>query len=74
MKQLVVTADDYGAAPEVNDAVQRCHENGILTAASLMVSGAASADAVRRAKAMPRLREGVEFFQFLRNREDMIVS
>ena len=59
MKQLIVTADDYGASPEVNDAVQSCHETGILTAASLMVSGAAAADAVRRAKMLPRLRVGL---------------
>jgi len=59
VKQLIVTADDYGASPEVNDAVQSCHETGILTAASLMVSGAAAADAVRRAKMLPRLRVGL---------------
>jgi hopanoid biosynthesis associated protein HpnK len=59
VKHLIVTADDFGAAEAVNDAVQRCHETGILTAASLMVSGAASADAVRRAKALPRLRVGL---------------
>ena len=33
--------------------------DGILTAASLMVSGAAAADAVRRARAMPSLRVGL---------------
>ena len=59
MKQLIVTADDYGAAPEVNDAVEQAHKNGILSAASLMVAGAAAADAVRRAKAMPSLRVGL---------------
>jgi hopanoid biosynthesis associated protein HpnK len=59
VKQLIVTADDFGVAEAVNDAVQRCHESGILTAASLMVSGAAAADAVRRAKALPRLRVGL---------------
>jgi hopanoid biosynthesis associated protein HpnK len=59
VKQLIITADDYGAAPEVNDAVEQAHKNGILTAASLMVSGAAAADAVRRAKAMPDLRVGL---------------
>jgi hopanoid biosynthesis associated protein HpnK len=59
MKRLIVTADDYGAAPEVNDAVEQAHKNGILSAASLMVSGAASDDAVRRAKAMPSLRVGL---------------
>ena len=38
MKQLIVTADDFGAAREVNDAVEQAHRGGILTAASLMVS------------------------------------
>jgi hopanoid biosynthesis associated protein HpnK len=59
VKQLVVTADDFGAAVEVNDAVERAHQGGILTAASLMVAGAAAHDAVTRAKAMPGLRVGL---------------
>jgi hopanoid biosynthesis associated protein HpnK len=59
MKNLIITADDFGAAEAVNDAVEQAHKNGILTAASLMVSGAASADAVRRARAMPKLRVGL---------------
>lgn len=59
MKRLIVTADDFGAAEAVNDAVEQAHRGGILTAASLMVSGAAAADAVRRAKAMPNLRVGL---------------
>jgi hopanoid biosynthesis associated protein HpnK len=58
-KQLIVTADDFGAAPEVNDAVERAHEQGILSAASLMVSAPAAADAVRRAKALPGLGVGL---------------
>jgi hopanoid biosynthesis associated protein HpnK len=59
VKQLIVTADDFGAAEAVNDAVERCHRNGILTAASLMVSGAAAADAVRRARLLPSLKVGL---------------
>ncbi|HSS14087.1 MAG TPA: hopanoid biosynthesis-associated protein HpnK [Rhizomicrobium sp.] len=59
MKQLIVTADDFGAAAQVNDAVERAHRHGILTAASLMVAGAAARDAVARAKAMPDLRVGL---------------
>ena len=46
MKRLIVTADDFGAAVEVNEAVERAHRHGVLTAASLMVSGAAAHDAV----------------------------
>ncbi len=59
MKNLIVTADDLGAAVEVNEAVERAHRDGILSAASLMVAGAAAADAVARAQAMPRLRVGL---------------
>lgn len=58
-KQLIVTADDFGAALAVNDAVERAHKEGILTAASLMVSAPAAADAVKRAKTMGRLRVGL---------------
>jgi hopanoid biosynthesis associated protein HpnK len=59
VKGLIVTADDFGAAVEVNDAVEQGHRDGILTAASLMVSGPAAADAVARAKMLPRLRVGL---------------
>jgi hopanoid biosynthesis associated protein HpnK len=59
LKRLVVTADDFGAAVEVNDAVLDAHANGILTATSLMVAAPAAADAVARAKAAPSLRVGL---------------
>jgi hopanoid biosynthesis associated protein HpnK len=59
VKQLIVTADDFGAAVEVNEAVERAHLGGILSAASLMVSGNAARDAVERARKMPTLRVGL---------------
>lgn len=59
MKRLIVTADDFGASLEVNEAVERAHAGGILTAASLMVAGNAAADAVERAKRLPRLGVGL---------------
>lgn len=59
MKRLVVTADDFGLSIEVNEAVEQAHREGILTAASLMVSGPAAADAVARAERMPSLRVGL---------------
>jgi len=58
-RKLVITADDFGAAKEVNDAVELAHRRGVLTAASLMVTGPAAADAVARAKMMPSLRVGL---------------
>jgi len=59
MKQLIITADDFGASPQVNEAVEIAHREGILTAASLMVSAPAAADAVARARTMPKLRVGL---------------
>jgi chitin disaccharide deacetylase len=56
---LIVTADDFGLAPEVNAAVESAHKNGILTAASLMIGAPAAADAVDRARRMPSLKVGL---------------
>ncbi|MBV9841973.1 MAG: hopanoid biosynthesis-associated protein HpnK [Sphingomonadaceae bacterium] len=58
-RRLIVTSDDFGAALAVNEAVEQAHRNGILTAASLMVSGDACADAIARAKTMPKLGVGL---------------
>ncbi|CAO4171962.1 Hopanoid biosynthesis associated protein HpnK [Methylorubrum populi] len=59
MKRLVVTADDFGLSREVNEAVEQAHREGILTAASLMVSAPGAADAVARARRTPSLRVGL---------------
>jgi chitin disaccharide deacetylase len=58
-KRLIVTADDFGAATSVNEAIELAHRSGILNTASLMVSGRAVEDAVFRAKRMPALRVGL---------------
>ena len=59
MKRLIVTADDFGAAPEVNEAVEAAHRGGILTAASLMVAAGGALDAIARARRLPSLRVGL---------------
>src|SRR5262249_184262 len=59
MKQLIVTADDFGAPAEVNEPADPPPSDGILSAASLMVAGPAASDAVARAKTMPKLRVGL---------------
>lgn len=56
---LIITADDFGLHPSVNEAVERAYRDGILTTASLMVGAPAAAEAVRRAKTMPELRVGL---------------
>ena len=59
MKKLIITADDFGLDQAVNDAVEAGHSRGVLTAASLMVTGAAAEDAVTRARRLPRLGVGL---------------
>ena len=59
MSSLTVTADDFGLAVEVNEAVERAHRDGILTAASLMVAEPFAPDAVARAARLPELRIGL---------------
>jgi len=58
-KRLIVTADDFGLAVPVNEAVELGHLNGILTSASLMVTAPAAADAIERARRLPRLGVGL---------------
>src|ERR1700733_3103569 len=58
-RHLIVTADDFALHKTVNEAVERASRGGILTAASLMVSAPAAADAVRRARRLPNLRVGL---------------
>ena len=56
---MIVTADDFGLAPEVNAAVETAHKSGILTAASLMIGAPAAADALDRSRRMPALKVGL---------------
>lgn len=59
MKRLIVTADDFGLSLAVNEAVEEAHRDGLLTCASLMVTGPAAADAVARARRLPSLGVGL---------------
>jgi len=56
---LIVTADDFGLHQAVNEAVEQANRAGVLSAASLMMGSPATADAVRRARRLPRLRVGL---------------
>jgi hopanoid biosynthesis associated protein HpnK len=59
MRELIVTADDFGLALPVNEAIERGHREGILSTASLMVAAPATQDAVERARRLPSLRVGL---------------
>jgi hopanoid biosynthesis associated protein HpnK len=58
-KMLIVTGDDFGVSSLVNRAIIQAHQQGILTAASLMVNGGAFQEAVTLARENPRLAVGV---------------
>lgn len=49
-RRLIVNADDFGRSSPINQAVIRAHREGILTTASLMVTGAAAAEAIELAR------------------------
>lgn len=57
-RQLVVNADDFGLTRDVNQGIFEAHRDGVLTAATLMATGAAFDDAVRIAKENPSLDVG----------------
>ena len=56
---VIVTADDFGLSPEVNAAVEQAHQQGVLTAASLMVGERAVPEAVAIARRNPSLAVGL---------------
>lgn len=58
-RRVIVAADDFGMSPGVNAGILRAHRDGVLTETSLMVNGAAFADAVARAAATPSLSVGL---------------
>lgn len=57
--RLIVNADDFGRSAEINAAVVRALRAGILTSASLMVTGEAVDEAVQIARDHPRLAVGL---------------
>jgi chitin disaccharide deacetylase len=59
LKRLIVTGDDFGISIPVNEAIEKAHSNGILTATCLMVGEPEQQDAVLRAKRLPNLGVGL---------------
>ncbi len=59
MKQLIVNADDLGLTPGVNRGILRAFQDGIVTSASLLVTGGAFDQAVALARQNPDLDIGL---------------
>lgn len=58
-RTLLVTGDDFGKSAGVNAAIAAAHRDGILTSASLMVTGSALPEAVALARELPELSTGL---------------
>jgi hopanoid biosynthesis associated protein HpnK len=56
---VIFNADDFGYSGAVNEAVARAHKQGLLTSASLMVTGPAVDEAIALARQMPTLAVGL---------------
>lgn len=60
-KHLIVNADDFGASYGVNRGIIDCHIKGIVTSASLMVTGSAVTEAVSMSRDNPSLSVGLHW-------------
>ncbi len=58
--RLIITADDFGLWPEINDAVVAGYESGVVTSASLRVSATGSHSAAVAARIRPGLSVGLQ--------------
>lgn len=56
---LIVNADDFGLSGGINAGIVQAHEQGIVSSATLMVHGAAAAEAAAYARAHPSLGLGL---------------
>jgi chitin disaccharide deacetylase len=60
-KCLIVNADDFGASTGVNRGILECHTRGVVTSASLMVTGRAAREAVYLSRDHPELAVGLHW-------------
>ena len=58
---LIVNADDFGASRGINEGVARCHQRGVVTSASLMVTGRGASEAAVLSRALPDLSVGLHW-------------
>ncbi len=57
--RIILNADDFGRSRQINAAIIRAHQEGVLTSASLMMAGEAVEDAVKLAHQNPTLAVGL---------------
>jgi predicted glycoside hydrolase/deacetylase ChbG (UPF0249 family) len=60
-KYLIFNADDFGASAGVNQGILECHTRGVVTSASLTVTGRAVREAVAMSRDHPALAVGLHW-------------
>ena len=60
-RYLIFNADDFGASDGVNRGIIDCHVHGVLTSASLMVTGRKTNEAVSLSRDYPDLAVGLHW-------------
>ena len=59
MKKVIINADDFGLHELVNNAIEKAHQNGVLSSATLLACGEAFESAVSIAQKNVCLGVGV---------------
>jgi len=59
LKFLIANADDFGYSQGINRGIADGHRNGVVTSATMVVNGGATAEAVRLASELPDLSVGL---------------
>ena len=60
-RYLIVNADDFGQTAGINRGIIECHQRGIVTSTSLMVTGKALDEAITLSQQNPKLAIGLHF-------------
>jgi predicted glycoside hydrolase/deacetylase ChbG (UPF0249 family) len=61
VRYLIFNADDFGASVGVNRGIVECHAHGVVTSASLMVTGRAVHEAAAMSRDCPALAVGLHW-------------
>jgi predicted glycoside hydrolase/deacetylase ChbG (UPF0249 family) len=60
-KLLIFNADDFGQTAGITRGIVECHQRGVVTSTSLMVTGKAVEEAIAASKENPNLSIGLHF-------------
>lgn len=73
-KYLVINADDFGASVGLNRGILEAHLRGVVTSASLMVTGRAVQEAAAMSRAYPGLSVGLHWDVWGESERDFDIS